>query len=310
MANLQDHKQRAHSRFSASGAERWLACPASASISEGLPDKSSVYSLEGTAAHEVLEHMLLKAIATGAKTVSTIGASFDWKWQGPPNKEMISHTANAANFILRLHHDLPGSELLVETRVHLDFIHPEMFGTFDAAVVDHFGTLHVLDFKFGSGHAVSPVRNLQMAFYGVGLAHLYQWNFKRVRLWVVQPRIKGYDGPTYWETPTLELKTYVDTFKRGVERVESSPNEFKEGGHCHFCLAKGICPLKRGAKIGKARNIFLNAGAINGEKEKSGKEESRDKEEKAREAQAAREKEISNRIERAFGGNGSDADFY
>lgn len=303
---MKEHGARKHSKYSASGAERWLACPASANISEGLPDKSSVYSLEGTAAHEVLEDMLLKAIATGAKTVSTIGASFDWKWQGPPNKEMISHTANAANFILRLHHDLPGSELLVETRVHLDFIHPEMFGTFDAAVVDDFGTLHVLDFKYGSGHAVSPVRNLQMAFYGVGLAHLYQWNFKRVRLWVVQPRIKGYDGPSYWEIPTLELKTYVDIFKRGVERVEEKANEFAEGPHCHFCKAKGICPLKRGTKISKARNIFLNEGALNGGKEKSKKEESHDKEEKAREAQAAREKQIDARINRAFAGDRED----
>lgn len=303
---IKEHGARKHSKYSASGAERWTACPGSVHLSEGLPDKSSVYSLEGTTAHEVLEDMLLKASTAGGKSVSTVGASFDWKWQGPPNKEMISHTANAANFILRLHHDLPGSELLVETRVHLDFIHPEMFGTFDAAVVDHFGTLHVLDFKFGSGHAVSPVRNLQMAFYGVGLAHLYQWNFKRVRLWVVQPRIKGYDGPTYWEVPTLELKTYVDFFKEAVDRVELNPNEFVEGGHCHWCKAKGICPLKRGTKISKARNIFLNEGAINGGKEKSKKEESFPKEEKAREAQAARGKEIDARINRAFAGDRED----
>lgn len=306
---MKQHGARKHSKYSASGADRWTACPGSVHLSEGLPDKSSVYSLEGTTAHEVLEHVVEHAVKNGLKNLSRIGTEFDWKWQGPPNREMINHAVNTAEFLLRLRDQFEGSEFLVETRVHLDFIHPEMFGTFDSAVVDHFGTLNVLDFKYGAGHAVSPVKNLQMAFYGVGLANLYQWNFKRVRLWVIQPRIKGYDGPTYWEVPTLELKTYVDFFKRAVERVEKSPNEFVEGGHCHWCRAKGICPLKRGAKISKARNIFLNEGALNGEKEKSGKdekEESRSKEEKAREAQAAREKEIEARINRAFAGDRED----
>lgn len=251
-----DHGVRKHSKFSASGADRWTQCPGSVHLSEGLPDKSSVWSLEGTTAHEVLEQVLEHAVEEGISTVSRLGTEFDWKWQGPPNREMILHAANAAEFLLRLRDKTVDSEFLVETRIHLDFIHPEMFGTFDSAVVEHFGTLHVFDYKYGAGHAVSPKQNLQMIFYGIGLAHKYGWNFKRVRLWVIQPRIKGYDGPMYWEIPMLELKTYVDFFKKAVDRVEVFPDEFKEGSWCRWCKAVSRCPLKRKVRISDAQKTF------------------------------------------------------
>lgn len=302
----QEHKQRAHSKFSASGAERWMNCSGSVELSEGLPDKSSIYSIEGTTAHEVLEHVLHKAIKE-KMPISRLGAEFDWKWQGPPNREMISHAISTAEFLLGLHENTPDSEFLVETRICLPFIHPDMFGTFDSAIVDVFGTLHVIDFKYGSGHAVSPKNNLQMAFYGLGLAHLYNWNFKRVRLWIIQPRIRGYDGPTYWEIPTLELKSYVDKFKTAVERVEKNPRSYSEGSWCHWCKAKAICPLKRTTKIEKAKSVFSSKpiGVLNGKEES--KEKSSPKE-KAR----TREVEIQARIEKAFGQSerGGEQDFF
>lgn len=251
-----DHGARKHSKFSASGAERWTECPGSVELSEGRPDKSSIYSIEGTTAHEVLEHVTEKALKQN-KMPSRLGTEFDWKWEGPPNQEMIRHAVATAEFLLRRHQEIEGADLLLETRVHLDFIHPEMFGTFDAAIVEHFGTLDVFDYKYGKGHAVSPTKNLQMIFYGIGLASLYNWNFKRVRLWVIQPRIKGYDGPTYWEIPIFELKNfYVDFFRKAVKRVENEPDVFVEGGHCKWCKAYSKCPLKQKARNAKARQIF------------------------------------------------------
>lgn len=306
----QPHGTRKHSKFSASGAERYFECPGSVELSEGLPDKDSKWSLEGTTAHEVLEFVL----AAGRKThvvPSRIAVEFDWKWEGPPNREMISHAVNTAEFLFRLHDDNVGSEFLVETRVHLPFIHPEMFGTFDSAVVDHFGTLHVFDYKYGAGHAVSPRNNLQMIFYGMALAAKYDWNFKRVRLWIIQPRIKGYDGPIYWEIPTAELKTYVKKFKEAVGRVEAYPNTFVAGSWCHWCKAKSKCPLTRQTKLNKARQIFtaLPEEETNGEEKEESFKEENFSEGKAAQAyrkkikaqvEKAREKEIEARIDRAF----------
>lgn len=249
------HKERAHSKFSASGAERWFACQGSVGLCEGLPDKDSIWSIEGTQAHEVLECLLLFAIKHGHHYIQdelTPLKHLEFK----PKPEMIMHGRTAANFILKKHHSTSDSIIQVETRIYLDFIHPEAFGTFDGAVIDYFGTLHVFDYKYGAGHSVSPTKNLQMIFYGLGLGHKINWNVKRVKLWIIQPRIKGYDGPTYWDVPTLELKSYTDDFKRAVDRVEKNPKRFVEGDHCYWCKGKGVCPLKQETKLKNAIEIF------------------------------------------------------
>lgn len=250
-----DHSERKHSKYSASGSDRWFECQGSVALSEGLPDKDSIWSIEGTKAHEVLEQIFLAARALKATRMGHVS------FPRTVPLEMVQHGLNAANFILNLHEKNEASELLIETRISLPFIHPEMFGTFDGAVVDHFGTLHVFDYKYGAGHAVSPGSvkkpNLQMVFYGLGLAYRYNWNFKKVRLWIVQPRIKGYDGPVFLEMSIAELKSYVKVFTQAVEKVEKNPKQFAEGSWCHWCKAKAVCPLKQGAKLEKTRAAFL-----------------------------------------------------
>jgi hypothetical protein len=238
-------KIRAHSKYSASGAERWFECQGSVALSEGQPDRESVWSKEGTLAHEWLEKVL-KALDP-----NMFGAINVWirreSQSYPP--EMVQHGLFAAQFIRNLQKKIKGSEVLVETRIYLDFIHPEAFGTFDGAVIDHFGTLHVFDYKYGAGVAVSARENLQMIFYGLGLAHKHHWNFKRVRLWIIQPRIKGYDGPTFWDISISELLSWVPIFEDHIRKVEKYPNRFKEGSWCHWCKAKSVCPLKKETKL-------------------------------------------------------------
>lgn len=257
----QGHAVRAHSKFSASGAERWFNCPGSVELSEGQPDKTSVYAQEGTQAHEVLEAFMLATLDYNPETEQNL---HDILKRKPP--EMLEHAKHATNVILELARETPDTEVLVETRIYLDFIHPEMFGTFDGAVVDHFGTLHVFDYKYGQGHAVAPgprkpgeTGNLQMIFYGIGLAHKFHWNFKRVRLWIIQPRIKNYQGPLFWDVSITELKGYVDLFRAAVKRVEESPDQYVEGSWCQWCKAKAVCPLKQDAKVEKAISIFSAA---------------------------------------------------
>lgn len=242
------HSERAHSKYSASGAERWFECAGSVELSEGIPDKPSKWAEEGTRAHELLEKFLKMLISGG----------FIVRPRSTPDypEEMILYAEKTARFIYDLYKRTPGSEILVETKIYLDFINPAMFGTFDGAVIDHFGTLHVFDFKYGAGVTVSPRSNLQMIFYALGLAYLHHWNFKKVRVWIDQPRIRGYDGPVYWELSTMALKPWADIFRKRVLYVEKNPNEFKEGAWCHWCRAKGVCPPKRAAKVAKAAEVF------------------------------------------------------
>lgn len=245
-------KERAHSKFSASGADRWFSCPGSVKLSEGQPDKSSVWAEEGTKAHTALE-MVLKALDPN---VFGMNNPYIKQELSKYPLEMAQHALDAAYFIRGLEKKIPNSEVLVETRIYLSFIHPEMFGTFDGAVIDYFGTLHVFDYKYGAGHSVSPRENLQMIFYGIGLAEKYNWNFKKVRLWIIQPRIKGYDGPAFWEITIDELYKYVTYFEYAVKRVEKYPDRYVEGAWCWWCKAKAVCPLKIQAKIDSTIDIF------------------------------------------------------
>ncbi len=242
------HGERKHSKFAASAAERWFNCSASVELSEGLPDKDSVWSIEGTHAHEVLENILLERLGLPLNKL-------DFR----PTPQMLTLGHEAADFIWSLHRKNPGSDILVETRILLDFIHPEMFGTFDGAVIAYFDTLHVFDYKYGAGTFVTPKENLQMIFYCIGLAYLHHWNFKRVRAWIIQPRVKGYDGPLFWDISIQELRGYVARFQEAVDRVLTKP-VLVEGPWCHWCRAKTAkCPLKQEKKMEKAKEIFTAA---------------------------------------------------
>ncbi|MEG0361935.1 MAG: DUF2800 domain-containing protein, partial [Longicatena sp.] len=52
------HAEREHALLSASASHRWLECTPSAVLEDGLADKDSAYSLEGTRAHEIAEECL------------------------------------------------------------------------------------------------------------------------------------------------------------------------------------------------------------------------------------------------------------
>src|SRR5450631_2975889 len=52
----------AHAEHGASAAERYMACAGSLNRSRGLPDNSSPYAIEGTAAHAVAADCLVRTI--------------------------------------------------------------------------------------------------------------------------------------------------------------------------------------------------------------------------------------------------------
>src|ERR1700704_6209629 len=47
-----------HAIFAPSSAARWMACPPSATLSQGLPERPSPAALEGTRVHAVVERAL------------------------------------------------------------------------------------------------------------------------------------------------------------------------------------------------------------------------------------------------------------
>lgn len=203
--------------------------------------------MEGTKAHEVLE-----AIVRSGKALLPVSVP----------RVMVDCGFEAAKHIWRLS---KGKTLLIEQRVFLDFIHPEAFGSLDYAVVEPYGTLDILDYKYGKS-LVSPKENLQFIFYALAVAYKYHWNFDRVRMWTMQPRVQGFDGYSFWNISTRELMDYVPKFEQAIDRVERFPDKYVEGDWCWFCKAKSICPLKEQKKLIEAVTVF-GKGKSNGDDE-------------------------------------------
>ncbi len=231
-------EEKAHAKFSASGSERWLNCPGSIQLGMKAPEPpSSKYAEEGTKAHTLLETLLVHFIHTKDKTFKKImpGVKKDYP------KDMVDHVVAAAKRIISLVG--PTDTLLCETKVSLEFLEPDTFGTVDAAIVDMFGTLTIIDFKYGAGHAVEVDDNTQLIYYALGLAHFYDYAFTSVKLMVDQPRAEHASGPLReYDMPIEAMYEWAKKFALGIGACKEENPELIAGAWCHYCRAKVICP--------------------------------------------------------------------
>jgi hypothetical protein len=183
--------ERKHAKFSASGAARWLACPGSVKLTEKAPPQaSSKWADEGTAAHACLEAIL-------TKPNRRLAVETQLRAQNP--ESMVTDVATAADWIFDQMTE--GVQLDSEIKVLLPVSEPDTFGTCDALLVELFGTLTVVDFKYGV-KVVDPKENPQLMYYAIGAAHKYGYNFTNVRLVIIQPRAEDLgDAIKEWTTP-------------------------------------------------------------------------------------------------------------
>lgn len=224
---------KAHATFSASGAERWLKCAGSITLSEQAPpQKDNIYSLEGTDAHECLE-TILKNPARRLAIEKELRLKFP--------DDMVTHAARAADEILGRADEM-GGELFCEQKVDSShFTRPGEFGTLDAAIVTLFGTLEVIDFKYGF-KVVEPENNAQLIYYALALAYKYDYQFTEIRLTVIQPRAEHEDGFTRTAAMSIDdLLTWVPRFKKGVKAALGPNPSLVSGPHCKYCNAVTIC---------------------------------------------------------------------
>ena len=120
----------AHSKFSASSSHRWMHCPGSMALESVLPDTTSSYADEGSAAHWVASEVLSGKL-TLAKAVGQ-----EW-WEAGAAKpvliteDMCDHVQTYIDTVLTY-----GGELMVEQRVDISRMigQPDTFGTSDAII--------------------------------------------------------------------------------------------------------------------------------------------------------------------------------
>lgn len=235
--------ERAHALLSASSAHRWLTCPPSARLEDGLPDTESDAAKEGTVAHALAE---IKALAyfypadMSKQKVSQRIAKLkkDEHW----DDEMLGYTDLYLDFLKESSIAFPSKPYVqIEKKVSYDRYAKEGFGTADCLMIGG-DTLHIIDFKYGKGVEVSPEHNPQLMLYALGAIDLYAmiYDIRHVKLSIVQPRT-GNPGAT-WEITRDEL----DDFGKEVQEIAplawDGKGDFNPGvDQCRFCRAGDRC---------------------------------------------------------------------
>ena len=237
-----------HALLSPSAAYRWMRCPGSVQLSDGLPDVDSVYSREGTFAH-AFAAACLSDDTDAATMVGKRNAEFVF------DVEMAEHVQVYLDVVREILL-VEGGRLYVEHKVRLT---PDIHGTADAIVVTG-EAVHIIDLKFGQGKLVEVVDNEQLMIYALATLKTLELGNSRARvvMHIVQPRRLDGDDNAHREV-TYDLTQLRDFQHRvlaaGEEALKASP-DLVPGDHCHFCLAKSGCPALSQRALAIAQDVF------------------------------------------------------
>lgn len=222
-----------HALLSASGSAKWLHCTPSAFIESKMADIETESMREGTEAHAKAEEKLTNYLRGQTK------AKVDC-----PDKVMDDATTDYRDYVIEvLNAELtmdPDAQLMVEEEVDYSTWAPNGFGTSDAIVVSK-SELHIIDFKYGKGVAVSAYKNSQLMLYAAGAMRVCELlsDFQKITIHIFQPRMGNID--TYSFTKD-ELKEWLETeVKPKARRAFLGEGEFNPGDWCGFCKAKATC---------------------------------------------------------------------
>jgi hypothetical protein len=248
-----------------------MRCPGSIAAEAVLPDTSSVYADEGTAAHE-LAAWILKEDRTREHAEALIGelaipvGDRDW----PITQEMVDHCLDYAKLV----REYAGtSSLLVEQRLSfgktIDV--PGQFGTSDAVILKDDEVI-VMDFKYGMGVRVEAENNEQAQLYALGVLEEYDYldsGWKMVTMVIHQPRL---NHVAEWTITVEQLREFGENARLcAVEALWHENPPLNPGEkQCRWCKAKATCPALRDevlgvvAQVGTFDNLDAPAENISG----------------------------------------------
>lgn len=248
----------AHSKWSASKFEADMLCPGKHVLEVGLPNSTSRYAAEGTAAHQVLT-WALQEDKPAAHYVSAIITTSD-KFSFEVDEDMARHVQVCIDYVADLRGDdgVVFPDIRVNYSQYLGTPENEAWGTADVIVAR--GTeLIVVDFKYGMGVEVSAEANPQMSLYALGALQAYHGlvaDFERIRMAISQPRLSV--KPSEWDCSVEELEAWGRSTARSavatcrnaatpeVDQVDWDQLYLRPGEkQCKFCKAKATCPALR-----------------------------------------------------------------
>lgn len=239
-----------HALLSASGAHRWLACPPSATLEAGLADTSSAAAEQGTAAHELAEWKLRRALddAPAARPVS------DWQ-----DEEMEQLTDEYVTFVLEhvteAKQVCSDPQVLIEQRLDFSHVVPGGFGTGDCVIIAE-PRLHIIDLKYGQGVLVEAESNPQLMLYSLGALHAFGtlYDISEVAVTIFQPRRSNVST---WTIPVGDLETWAEQeVKPRAALAAAGEGDFCPGAWCQFCKLAPTCRARAEANLALAKLEF------------------------------------------------------
>lgn len=235
-----------HARLAPSSAARRRACAGSLIMSERYPElEESEAAREGTAAHEVMAHLIGWRELLPVGCICSNGVAV--------TAEMQEGAILLANNVFAVMDAHPGGDLRIEQRVSIETINPECWGTAD---ISYFipGNLWLWDYKFG--HAfVEVYENWQMIEYAAGLLDHYKVNgiadhHTMVSMRIAQPRCWHPEGQIReWKTMAVNLRGHFNE-ARAFEAAALEPMAaLTVSEECDYCPARHACTALQHAAL-------------------------------------------------------------
>lgn len=224
----------AHAKLSPSSAHRWLYCHGSVTLEAGLPDQSTEFSREGTAAHALAEWCLREGLHPDEfmhDVIEGVEVTMEMSWA----------VADYVDYVRNIHAATHNATLLVEQRVEFTNWVPGGFGTSDAIVIGD-GLCHVIDLKFGQGVKVNAHRNEQAMLYALGVFQTFGalYDIDTFVLHIHMPRL---DHVSEYTISVKDLLTWADevVFPAAVKATAGELNFAPGDKACRFCKARATC---------------------------------------------------------------------
>ena len=218
----------------ASASSRWIACPASARLSEGVPFEPSGEAAQiGTAIHALAE----KCFGTGEKADAYLGKSVEGITMTQENIEFAqAHIDHITNLKSEL-----GAVKVEQYVTVIDDADIKLGGTADVIGFGN-GILEIADLK--TGRVYVDADSSQMKIYALGtLAKIKSKPVETVRLSIIQP----HSGDTRTHTMTVDelIQWRNETLLPAIMEASNKDSQPKPSSNaCRYCPAKVICPAQ------------------------------------------------------------------
>lgn len=238
-----------HAVLSPSSAVRWMTCPGSVALSEGIEDIGSDNANEGTMMHTI-SALCLELGTDAAGYIGTTDKETGLILQADQAKDVQFYVDTVRHIV-----ETTGGILLVEQRLPIAWMTGEAgaMGTADAVILT-LDELIVVDAKFGY-KLVEADNNPQLMMYAAAAydESKVAYDFKTVRLAIVQPRLSAVAEWTLTADALMEFAAEMLTLAEYTRQPNAPLVPSNKG--CQWCRAKPTCPAIREQALADFDNV-------------------------------------------------------